>query len=63
MAIATNTSLTYSSVAIREDLSDVIYNIAPMDTPFLLLIVSWKAMTHRLLRQGHFLRDLITTPR
>ena len=35
MAIATNTSLTYGSVAIREDLSDVIYNIAPMDTPFL----------------------------
>ena len=35
MAIAANTSLTYSSVAIREDLSDVIYNIAPMDTPFL----------------------------
>jgi len=34
MAIATNTSLTYGSVAIREDLSDVIYNIAPMDTPF-----------------------------
>ena len=35
MAIATNTSLTYSSVAIREDLSNVIYSIAPMDTPFL----------------------------
>ena len=35
MAIATNTSLTYSSVAIREDLSDVSYNIAPMDTPFM----------------------------
>ena len=35
MAIATNTSLTFSSVAIREDLSNVIYNIAPMDTPFL----------------------------
>ena len=35
MAIATNTSLTYSAVAIREALSDVIYNIAPMDTPFL----------------------------
>ena len=34
MAIATNTSLTYSSVAIREQLADVIYNIAPMDTPF-----------------------------
>jgi hypothetical protein len=35
MAIATNTSLVYGSVAIREDLSDVIYSIAPMDTPFL----------------------------
>ena len=35
MAIATNTSLTYSSVAIKDELSDVIYNIAPMDTPFL----------------------------
>ena len=35
MAIDTNTSLVYGSVAIREDLSDVIYNIAPMDTPFL----------------------------
>ena len=34
MAIATNTSLTFSSVAIREDLSNVIYNIAPLDTPF-----------------------------
>ena len=35
MAIATNTSLTFSSVKIREEVSDVIYNIAPMDTPFL----------------------------
>jgi len=35
MAIASNTSLTYGAVAIREDLSDVIYNIAPMDTPFM----------------------------
>ena len=34
MAIAANTSLTYSSVAIREQLADVIYNIAPLDTPF-----------------------------
>ena len=34
MAIATNTSLPYSSVAIREQLADVIYNIAPLDTPF-----------------------------
>ena len=35
MAIASNTSLTYSSVAIREDLSDVIYNISPMYKPFM----------------------------
>ena len=35
MAIAANTSLTYGAVAIREELSDVIYNIAPMDTPFM----------------------------
>ena len=35
MTILANTSLTYSSVAIREQLSDVIYNIAPMDTPFM----------------------------
>jgi len=34
MAIASNTSLTYSSVQIREQLADVIYNIAPLDTPF-----------------------------
>ena len=34
MAIAANTSLTYSSVQIREQLSDIIYNIAPLDTPF-----------------------------
>jgi len=35
MAIASDTALTYSGVEIREDLSDVIYNIAPMDTPFM----------------------------
>ena len=34
MAVPTNTSTTYSAVGIREDLSNVIYNIAPMDTPF-----------------------------
>ena len=34
MAVPTNTMLTYSAVGIREDLSNVIYNIAPMDTPF-----------------------------
>jgi len=35
MTIAAKTSLTYSSVAIREQLSDVISNIAPLDTPFM----------------------------
>lgn len=35
MAIATNTRTTYSAVGIREDLSDIIYNISPMDTPFM----------------------------
>ena len=34
MAVPSNTSTTYSAVGIREDLSNVIYNIAPMDTPF-----------------------------
>ena len=35
MAIATNTRTTYSAVGIREDLSDIIYNISPMETPFI----------------------------
>ena len=29
MAIATNTRTTYSAVGIREDLSNIIYNITP----------------------------------
>jgi hypothetical protein len=37
MAIITNTFLTYSNVGIREDLSDVIYNISPEDTPFMTM--------------------------
>ena len=35
MAIAPNTRTTYSAVGIREDLSNIIYNISPMDTPFM----------------------------
>jgi hypothetical protein len=35
MAIATNTRTTYSAIGIREDLSNIIYNISPMETPFL----------------------------
>lgn len=35
MAVPTDTFETYASIGNREDLSDVIYNIAPTDTPFL----------------------------
>jgi hypothetical protein len=35
MAQPTNTFDTYDSVGIREDLQDVIYSIAPTDTPFM----------------------------
>ena len=35
MAVPTNTRLTYGAVGIREDLSNIIYNIAPTETPFL----------------------------
>ena len=35
MAQPTNTYDTYDSIGEREDLSDVIYNISPTDTPFL----------------------------
>ena len=34
MAQPTNTFDTYDSVGIREDLSDVIYNVDPSETPF-----------------------------
>jgi hypothetical protein len=35
MAVPTNTRTTYGAVGIREDLSNVIYNISPTDTPFI----------------------------
>ena len=35
MAVPTNTRITHGAVGIREDLSNIIYNIAPTDTPFL----------------------------
>ena len=34
MALPTNTFTTFSAVGNREDLTDVIYNIDPVDTPF-----------------------------
>lgn len=38
MTIVTNTQTKYDVVNIREDLSDIIYNISPTDTPFLSAI-------------------------
>lgn len=35
MSVATNTYLTFAAKGIREDLTDVIYNIAPTQTPFM----------------------------
>jgi hypothetical protein len=35
MAVPANTRLTFGGVQVREDLSDIIYNISPMDTPFM----------------------------
>jgi len=48
MAIITNTYLTYDSTGNREDLSDLIRNISPDDTPFLSAIGSHEAtaVTH-----------------
>lgn len=43
MAIVTNTFLTFSAKGIREDLSDIIYNIAPTQTPFLSSVGKAKA--------------------
>ena len=35
MGVPSNTTETYSRVGIREDLADVIYNISPVETPFI----------------------------
>lgn len=35
MAIVANTFTTFSAIGIREDLTDVIYNISPTETPFM----------------------------
>lgn len=43
MAIIANTFLTYDAVGMREDLSDVIDNIAPTETPFLSALKKAKA--------------------
>lgn len=43
MALATGGFATYEAVGNREDLSDVIYNISPSDTPFVTAIGRGKA--------------------
>lgn len=43
MAAPTNSFLTYSAIGNREDLSDVIYRIDPVDTPFMSGIETEKA--------------------
>jgi hypothetical protein len=43
MPIVANTFLTYSAIGNREDLADTIYNISPVDTPFLGKIGTSKA--------------------
>ncbi len=43
MTIATNTYLTFSAKGIREDLTDIIYNIAPTQTPFMSSVGKAKA--------------------
>ena len=35
MTVPTNTRTTYGAIGIREDLSNIIYNIAPEETPFM----------------------------
>ena len=43
MAIIANTFQSYTSIGTREDLSNVIYNISPSDTPFMSMIGRGKA--------------------
>lgn len=35
MAVPGNTVQTFTRIGIKEDLADVIYNIAPTETPFM----------------------------
>lgn len=43
MAIVTNTFLTFSAIGNREDLSDQIYNVDPIETPFYKMCAKNKA--------------------
>jgi hypothetical protein len=43
MAFISNTFTTFSAIGLREDLSDIIYNISPTETPFMTAIAREKA--------------------
>jgi hypothetical protein len=43
MAFITNTFTTFSARGLREDLSDIIYNISPTETPFMTGIAREKS--------------------
>jgi len=43
MAFIANTFSTYSAVGLREDLTDIIYNISPTETPFMTGVARGKA--------------------
>ncbi len=43
MAVDANTSLTYDVASNREDLMDVIYNVDPTDTPFIVRVMQTSA--------------------
>ena len=38
MSLPANTFATYASIGNREDLEDVIYNVAPSETPFVSMM-------------------------
>jgi len=43
MAFITNTFSTYTAIGLREDLTDIIYNISPTETPYMTGIARAKA--------------------
>jgi hypothetical protein len=43
MAFVGNTFTTFDAKGLREDLSDIIYNISPTETPFMTSIAREKA--------------------
>jgi len=58
MAILTNTLQTFQQTGIREQLSDVIFNIAPTEVPFTSMCRKGKAST----RTPEWLRDTLRNP-